>query len=101
MERTIRYEEQGGGAYLDVRVALGVFQEIKDKLATLHRPPALGRNLVLLALSGPANISLVASKRNALLFGDDILKECDRAAEVKPLHSLDGLPGVLEVNSQV
>ncbi len=76
-------------------VRLGVLEELEKKLGGLLRPTSLGR-LPRLGLGAPADASVEAAERNALLLGDDVLEELHRTTQRHLLDDLSRFPRVLK-----
>jgi len=107
--------ELGGTVHLDVRnvqrvdietlnlgIALGVLEEIKEESARLLGPSALTTtDVVLLSLSSAAGVTLVSSEGHGILVLDDVVQEPLSLLERKPLDGLGRLTSVLEVNTEV
>jgi hypothetical protein len=87
-------------AYLGI--GLSVLQEAEQELARLDGPAALAAWVVLvLGLGGASHAALVAAEGDAALALEHLLEVLLGVVELPALNGKGGLPGVLEVNTQI
>jgi hypothetical protein len=90
-----------GNNVLEFSSVAGVVEKTENELAALDWPATLGP-LNLLAHCLATNTAIpVALEGNDLLLGHDVLKEGGGAIESHTLDGVDGLAGVLVVNTKV
>ena len=85
---------------LEVSIALGVSQQLQQKLGALLGPATL-RSAPGLALGLATDATVEATERDNLLLNNDVLEESLGTAKGHPLDGLSGLTSVLEVHTEV
>lgn len=85
---------------LEVSIALGISEKLKQKLSTLLGPSTLG-GAEGLTLSFATNATVKTTERNDFLLANHVLKVTLSAAERHSLDCLSSLAGVFEVHTQI